>query len=91
VVLEAMALGLPVVAAAVGGIPEIVRDEETGVLIRNRDEALSSILRLLVDVPHLRQRLGQAARRLVREHLEMERMVDLTESILLTTARREDK
>jgi glycosyltransferase involved in cell wall biosynthesis len=81
-VLEAMAAGLPVVATAVGGIPEIVVDGETGVLVPPQDVgALAAALeRLLVDT-ELRRRMGAAGRaraeqlfdvaRFRRDHLEL--------------------
>jgi glycosyltransferase involved in cell wall biosynthesis len=63
-VLEAMAAGLPVVATAVGGVPELVREAETGVLVPPRDtEALAAALGALVADGELRERLGEAARR----------------------------
>jgi glycosyltransferase involved in cell wall biosynthesis len=62
-VLEAAAAGRPIVASAVGGIPEIVRDGETGLLVPPRDsDALGeAVLRLLNDRA-LARRLGDAAR-----------------------------
>jgi glycosyltransferase involved in cell wall biosynthesis len=83
-VLEAMATGLPVVASAVGGVPELVRDGETGVLVPPRDSAaLAGAIRRLVADPALRDQLGEAGRRRVerefslarfrREHLEIYR------------------
>ena len=81
VVLEAMALGLPVVATAVGGIPEVVRDGETGVLIYSED-MLGKVLRALSIDKELKQRLVERARRWVREYLSLEVMVALTEQVL---------
>ena len=67
--LEAMAAGLPIVASRVGGIPEIVQDGETGVLIPPQDPAALSAaaVRLLRDRDGSR-RLGEAAARRAREH-----------------------
>jgi glycosyltransferase involved in cell wall biosynthesis len=63
-VLEAMAAGLPVVASAVGGIPEIVVDGQTGLLVQPGDpEALTAALRRLLGDSSLASRLGAAARR----------------------------
>jgi glycosyltransferase involved in cell wall biosynthesis len=68
-VLEAMAVGLPVVAAAVGGIPEIVEEGVTGFLVARCDDraataaALAARLEVLLSDPEVRQRMGAAARR----------------------------
>ena len=65
---EAGAAELPLVATAVAAIPEIVRDGETGMVVPVDDvAALVKVLRLLVEQPELRRRLGRAARRLVDE------------------------
>jgi glycosyltransferase involved in cell wall biosynthesis len=79
VVLEAEWLRRPVVATAVGGTPDAVVDEETGLLHGQRDaEALAgSVLRLLGD-PALRQRFGQAGRQFVARAFSIDRMVDET-------------
>jgi glycosyltransferase involved in cell wall biosynthesis len=65
---EAMACGVPVVATASGGIPELV-DESCGILVRPRDPAtIADALRLLYDQPVLRRRMGIAGReKIVRE------------------------
>ncbi|MCW5970268.1 MAG: glycosyltransferase family 4 protein [Blastocatellales bacterium] len=61
--LEAMSLGRPVVAAATGGIPEVVTDEKTGLLVRPKDAAAlgEGVVRVLED-SGLRRRLGEAGR-----------------------------
>lgn len=67
-VLEAMAAGLPVVATAVGGTPEIVSDEVTGYLVPRGPERaatatmLAARLEALLADPVLRQRMGAAGR-----------------------------
>ena len=62
VVVEAMALGLPVVAAAVGGIPAVIIDGECGRLVGPDDvEALAASLVELGRDPGLRRKLGDAA------------------------------
>ena len=62
-VMEAMAAGLPVVSTAVGGVPELVREGETGLLVPSEDAgALAQALQALVDDPAHRQAMGDAAR-----------------------------
>jgi sugar transferase (PEP-CTERM/EpsH1 system associated) len=82
VALEAMAVGLPVVATAVGGTPEAVVDGETGLLVPPRDPGglARAIARLLRD-PELRRKMGQAGRRRVEQHFSVERMVYQTERL----------
>lgn len=70
-VLEAMASGLPVVASAIAGIPEVVTDQVTGLLVAPADPAaLAEALRRLVDDPARRQQLGRAARAHVTSRLD---------------------
>lgn len=66
-ILEAMAEGLPVVATAVGGTPEILEDGRTGLLVPPGSPcAIADALRKLLRDAALRQRLGQAALRHVQ-------------------------
>src|SRR5262245_35434504 len=71
-----MACGKPIVATSAGGIPEIVVDGETGLLVRPRDHAgmARAIVTLLKD-PALRQRMGKAGLARARKHFSAERMV----------------
>jgi glycosyltransferase involved in cell wall biosynthesis len=75
-VLEAMACERPVVATKAGGIPEAVRDGETGVLVPPHDEAAlaAGIVQLLKD-PSMRKRFGQAGRERVVSEFSVERLV----------------
>lgn len=62
-VLEAMAFGLPVVASNVGGLPELVEDGVTGLLVPPGDvKALADSLTRLLRDPELRARMGRAGR-----------------------------
>ena len=66
VFLEAWANALPVVAAAAGGVPDVVRDGETGLLVPFGDlDLLSDSIARLLDRPALAQRLGKTGRDLV--------------------------
>jgi spore coat protein SA len=71
VIVEAMAAGKAVVATRVGGIPNIVRHETTGLLVssENASEAATAIARLLSD-SQLAEKFGQAGRELVRERYQ---------------------
>ena len=61
--LEAMALGKPIVATAIGGVPEVVEDGQTGILIRSRDSKLvTNAIRRLLDDSEFARRLGQNGR-----------------------------
>lgn len=82
VVLEAMSLGLPVVATAVGGTPEAVQDGENGRLIAPTGSgALPEVLLRLVSSPSERQRLAAGAQHKVK-HLSLRQMVEETEAVL---------
>lgn len=76
-VLEAMALGVPVVASAEGGLPEAVDDGRTGFVIPTGDvAALAASLGRLRAEPALRAALGAAARERVRSEFSEARMLD---------------
>lgn len=67
-ILEAMAAGVPVVASRVGGIPEIIRDRENGLLVRPGDpEALAVALRELSGSSSLRESLADRGRSTAEE------------------------
>ena len=75
-VLEAMAAGLPVVATAVGGVTEVVRDGETGLLVPPHDPLqLSRAIQRLASDPDLRAELGRNARREAGERFSWDRCV----------------
>lgn len=78
IVLQAMAVGLPVVATRVGGTPELVHDQQTGLLVRSEDPvALAKALdALLTDLPKARALGAEGAKRLVSGGLTRSAMLE---------------
>lgn len=82
--LEAMAAGLPVVASAVGGVPEAINRAELGLLVPPEDPAaLSRALARLADESEARAALGQAARERFEQNYELSKMIDRYEALML--------
>jgi glycosyltransferase involved in cell wall biosynthesis len=72
VLMEAMASGVPVVASGISGIPELVENEVSGLLVRPRDpEALATALKRLYQDPALCQRIGLAGRDKVLQEFDL--------------------
>jgi glycosyltransferase involved in cell wall biosynthesis len=73
VVIEAMMLGRPVIATRGGGVPEIVADGKTGLLVPMDDvHAMAGALKSLLSDPQLRANMGRAGRQRVLEHFRIE-------------------
>lgn len=84
---EAGAMGVPAVGTAVDGVPEVIVDGETGLLVPARDsDALAAAINALLAKPELRQRMGGAARQRVGALFSREvmgwRMVELYSQLL---------
>lgn len=76
-VMEMLAVGKPVIASAIGGIPELVRDGETGLLFPAGDApALADRMRRLAGDASLAERLGWGGRRFVSEKCSLETYFD---------------
>jgi glycosyltransferase involved in cell wall biosynthesis len=83
-VVEAMAAGVPVVASAVGGIPELVDPDVTGILVPPGDAAaLADALRRLIQDPALREQMGGKARAAARARFSHTRVADELAAVLL--------
>jgi glycosyltransferase involved in cell wall biosynthesis len=75
IILQAQATGKAVVATRIGGIPEVVEDAVTGLLIEPKDApALAEKIALLLDHPELRAQLGATGRRYAEKHHSLDQM-----------------
>ena len=88
VVLESMALGVATIATKVGGVPELIQDGESGLLVPvGETAALASALQRLRTDPEARRRLGEAAAGRVRQHFDVESMLHAFDSYLMSVSR----
>lgn len=79
--LEAMARGKPVVATRVGGLPEIIRDHQTGILVDLEVDEIAEAVNYLLENESVRLEMGSMARQRVADHFTNERMVDRFETV----------
>jgi glycosyltransferase involved in cell wall biosynthesis len=81
-ILVAMATSLPVVATQVGGIPELVMDGKTGILVPPDDAAqLADGLCRVLESPQLREKMGYAGRQRIEEQFTLGRKLSETETL----------
>ena len=84
-VIEAMATGLPVVATKVGGIPELIQQGRSGLLVPPGDtNALAESITTVLSKPFLSKRLGEAARIRIQTGFSFEKMFQETVSLYRT-------
>ena len=84
-ILVAMASSLPVVATQAGGIPELVIDGETGILVPPGDVAqLADGLCKVLESPQLQKKMGGAGRQRIEERFTLERKLKETEKLYLS-------
>jgi glycosyltransferase involved in cell wall biosynthesis len=76
--LEAGSAGLPVLASRVGGIPEIIEDGVSGLLVEPKVESITTALHTLLLDPTLRQTLGTNLKQKIEKDFSMEQMVEKT-------------
>ncbi len=80
--LLAMSAAVPVIASRVGGLPEIVRHGETGLLVENTRESIEAAIRELTGDPALARRLGEAGRRAIAENFTIAHMARRTMEVV---------
>jgi glycosyltransferase involved in cell wall biosynthesis len=79
--LEAMACGVPIVASKIGGIPDVVKDRENGLLVPPKDTStLASMIIYLLENEGLRKKMGGNARKKV-ENYSWEKIAEMTEKV----------
>jgi glycosyltransferase involved in cell wall biosynthesis len=82
VLLEALAMGCSVVASRVNGVPELIEDHKTGLLVPARDsQALTAAIREVLSDPIAASKMGAAGRAVVRERFTVDQMVANTTAI----------
>jgi glycosyltransferase involved in cell wall biosynthesis len=92
VLLEAMALGTPCVATDVTGIPEIVRNKETGLLVPQHDsEALANALKQLLNNASEREKLALQARKLIEQGFDIHRNTASLRTLFQNTSKTIDE
>lgn len=85
-VLEASASGLPVIATAVGEVPEIISNAETGVLIQPKDvEGVVKSLKKLIENPFIAQKMGKQGRKRIKEKYAEQIIYDKLEHFYSST------
>jgi glycosyltransferase involved in cell wall biosynthesis len=92
VLLESMAAAAPTVATRVGGTPEAIVNEQTGLLVEPGDSpALAGAIARLLEDPALARRLGHAARKAIADRYSVEKMVRATEALYLDLLARKQR
>jgi len=76
--LLAMSAGIPVIASKIGGLPEVIRHGENGLLVENDETAITEAIRFLQDHPEDAARIGANARRTVLDRFTVDQMVKAT-------------
>jgi glycosyltransferase involved in cell wall biosynthesis len=87
--LEAMACGLPIVASKIGGVPDVVKDGENGLLVAPKDsEAFTDAIIYLLENEDVRERMGKNGRKKA-EGYSWERIAEETEEVYLSLMEQE--
>ena len=78
-ILEAGSAGMPVIATSVGGMPEIIDDMKTGILVRPRQpKEIASAIKFLINNPNRAEEFGKNLSKKVSENFSLETMLEKT-------------
>jgi glycosyltransferase involved in cell wall biosynthesis len=84
-VIEAMAQGVPALVSDAGGMPELVEDKVSGLVVPARDsKAIAQAITRLVSDPDLCRKLGAAAPKRIAEHFNIDTTIDKIEKLFLS-------
>ena len=79
--LEAMACGVPIVASKIGGVPDVVKDGENGLLVPPRDsETLADAIIYLLENEDIREKMGKNGREKTKDY-SLEKIAEMTERV----------
>jgi glycosyltransferase involved in cell wall biosynthesis len=85
ILLEAMAAGLPIVVTEAGGIPEMIKNHENGLMVAQKNpEQLAIAIQGILENKNISKELGEQAKKAVDEKFSLEEMVEKTEKIYLS-------
>ncbi len=86
-IMEAMSVGLPVVASDVGGIPEIVENNKSGILVPSRNvPAIAKAINHLIENPTLREKMGNYGKKIVNNKFNIPTFISKTENLYYSLA-----
>jgi glycosyltransferase involved in cell wall biosynthesis len=86
ILIEASLLGKPIVASHIGAIPEIIKDEETGILVPPRDSsAIASAIKRLINNPEFAKSMGERAKERAIKYFNVNKMVKEIEKTIIKT------
>lgn len=82
-ILEASAAGLPVIATRHAGIPEVIRHQETGILVEELDvKGMAGAMKAVLEDPDRAAKMGRAGKQFIREHFSMEKHISHLNQII---------
>jgi glycosyltransferase involved in cell wall biosynthesis len=88
-ILEAMSMEVPVVATAVGGIPELIENNVSGFLVEpDRPDMMADRLQAMLENKDFRKRIGKEGKRKVIQEFEIDKVVEAIESLYMEIGRR---